>query len=183
MSSSPEVSRRKFLQASALASAAHVIPRLHSVARMPVLAAPATTIAPPLEEFGYADVTLNSSLHEQQLAQTHAVLMGLSEDALLKPFRAMIGKPAPGEDLGGWYRYDPNYEWHTFDAGFAPSATFGQWVSALARFYAITGSLETREKVLRLNRLYAEVIDGQYYENNRFPAFCYDKLVCGLIDS
>ena len=76
---------------------------------------------------------LNSVLHEEQLEQTHAVLMDLSDDALLKPFRMMAGQPAPGEDLGGWYRYDPAYDFHTFDAGFAPSATFGQWVSALAR--------------------------------------------------
>ena len=109
--------------------------------------------------------------------------MGLSDDALLKPFRLMVGQPAPGEDIGGWYRYDPNYDWHTFDAGFAPSATFGQWVSALARVHAITGSQAAREKVLRLNRLYAETIAGAFYENNRFPAYCYDKLVCGLMDS
>ena len=68
-----------------------------------------------------------------------------------------------GEDLGGWYRYDPNFDWHTFDAGFAPSATFGQWVSALSRAYAITGSQAAREKVLRLNRLYAQVIDQKFY--------------------
>jgi hypothetical protein len=139
--------------------------------------------SPPLEEFSYGEVALNSALHEQQLQQTHAVLMDLSDDALLKPFRLMIGQPAPGEDLCGWYRYDPNYDWHTFDAGFAPSATFGQWVSALARVHAITGSQAARDKVLRLNRLYAQTIDGQFYENNRFPAYCYDKLVCGLIDS
>jgi uncharacterized protein len=36
---------------------------------------------------------------------------------------------------------------------------------------------------LRLNRLYAETISGDFYTNNRFPAYCYDKLVCGLIDS
>jgi hypothetical protein len=136
-----------------------------------------------LEEFGYGDVSLDGPIHEEQLRQTHAVLMGLDDDALMKPFRAMIGKPAPGEDLGGWYRYDPNYDWHTFDAGFAPSATFGQWLSALSRAYAITGSQAAREKVLRLNRLYAQVIDGKFYDENRFPAYCYDKLVCGLIDS
>ena len=173
------VSRRTFLQSAALASAA-------SVVRFPksslVYAADAPTPA-PLDEFNYGDVSLDSPLHEAQLRETHAILMDLSEDALLKPFRAMIGQPSPGEDLGGWYRYDPNYDWHTFDAGFAPSATFGQWVSALARAYAITGSRAAREKVLRLNRLYAQVIDGQFYENNRFPAYCYDKLVCGLIDS
>lgn len=179
MSSSRRVSRRTFLQSVALASAASVF-RYSGSAKV-YAAEPSTP--DPLLEFSYGDVSLDSPLHETQLRETHEVLMGLSEDALLKPFRAMIGQPAPGEDLGGWYRYDPNYDWHTFDAGFAPSATFGQWVSSLARAYAITGSKAAREKVLRLNRLYAQVIDGQFYENNRFPAYCYDKLVCGLIDS
>jgi hypothetical protein len=173
------VSRRRFLQSSALASAASLLsfPGFGSTLLSNDSAAAA------LEEFGYEDVSLDSALHEQQLQQTHAVLMELSEESLLQPFRAMIGQPAPGTDLGGWYRYDPDYDWHTFDAGFAPSATFGQWVSALARVYAITGSQAAREKVLRLNRLYAQVIAGDFYENNRFPAYCYDKLVCGLIDS
>jgi hypothetical protein len=147
----------------------------------PTLAAAAATR--PLEEFGYGDVVFASGLHEKQLQETHAVLMGLSEDSLLKPLRQMVGRPAPGEDLGGWYHYDPDYDSHPGDVGFAPACPFGQWVSALARMYAITGSLQTREKVLRLNRLYAQTISGDFYENNRFPAYCYDKLVCGLIDS
>ena len=171
------ISRREFLQSAALATGASLTPRT----RLALLSGPQSPAV--LDEFGYGEVSLNSSVHEQQLRQTHEVLMGLDEDALLKPFRAMIGQPAPGEDLGGWYRYDPNYDWHTFDAGFAPTATFGQWVSALSRAYAITGSQAAREKVLRLNRLYAQVIDGKFYEDNRFPAYCYDKLVCGLIDS
>jgi hypothetical protein len=184
MTPSGRISRRRFLKSAALAYAASAIPGL----RKSALAVNGSNPSNPrqsanLEEFGYGDVTLNSALHERQLQETHAVLMDLSDDALLKPFRQMIGQPAPGEDLGGWYRYEPNYDWHTFDAGFAPSATFGQWVSALARTYAITGSQAAREKVLRLNRLYAQVIDGQFYESNRFPAYCYDKLVCGLIDS
>jgi DUF1680 family protein len=146
---------------------------------------PAFLLAPeygaPLEEFSYADVALFSPLHEDQLHNTHAVLMELSEDSLLKPLRAMAGQPAPGEELGGWYLYDPDYR--KGGTGFAPGAPFGQWVSALARYYAITGDPATREKVLRLNRLYAQTISGDFYEKNRFPAYCYDKLVCGLIDS
>ena len=138
---------------------------------------------PPLDEFSYADVTITSELHSRQLEETSRLLMRLDEDSLLKPFRQMIGQEAPGEDLGGWYHYDPNYDWHTFDVGFAPSATFGQWVSALARAYAIKRDPKIRDKVLRLNRLYAATIAGDFYENNRFPAYCYDKLVCGLIDS
>ena len=115
--------------------------------------------AASLAEFGYGDVFMASDLHESQLMNTHAVLMALSEDSLLKPLRQMSGMPAPGEDLGGWYHYDPDYDYRKgFDAGFAPGCTFGQWVSALARAYAITGDEATREKVLRLNRLYAQTI-------------------------
>lgn len=177
------VSRRKFLQSAAVASAAVLIPGARGSA-FPLTAAATDPRGPSyLEEFGYGDVSLDSPIHEQQLHDTIAVLMGLDDDALMKPFRAMAGQPAPGEDLGGWYRYDPNFDWHTFDAGFAPAATFGQWVSALARYYAITGSQAAQDKVLRLNQLYAKTIDGQFYEKNRFPAYCYDKLACGLIDS
>jgi len=176
MSPAKVVSRRTFLQSATLASVASILPATH-VHGLSFRTDAASAVPSPLEEFGYGDVAINMALHEEQLRQTHAVLMDLSDDALLKPFRMMAGQPAPGEDLGGWYRYDPAYDFHTFDAGFAPSATFGQWVSALARMYAITGSQAARDKVLRLNRLYAQTIDGKFYENNRFPAYCYDKLV------
>ncbi|HEY6338615.1 MAG TPA: beta-L-arabinofuranosidase domain-containing protein [Candidatus Sulfotelmatobacter sp.] len=172
------ISRRKFVQAATLASAASLVPGF----RIPACAATATPSA-PLEEFGYGDISLASDPHEKQLAETHDLLMELSEDSLLKPFRQMVGQPAPGEDLGGWYQYDANNQDHFFEIGFAPGCTFGQWVSALARAYAINRSSETREKVLRLNRLYAKTIGGDFYENTRFPAYTYDKLVCGLIDS
>ncbi len=134
-------------------------------------------------QFDYGDVALVSDLHERQLEATHRVLMGLSDDSLLKPLRQMSGLPAPGEDLGGWYHYDPDYVWGKDTPGFAPSCAFGQWVSALARCYAIKKDPATRDKVLRLNRLYAQTISGDYYEKNRFPTYCYDKIVCGLIDS
>lgn len=149
----------------------------------PHLLASALPSAPPLQEFNYADVGMSCDLCESQLQNTHDVLMNLSEDSLLKPFRQMAGQPAPGADLGGWYNYDPNYDWHKDDAGFAPAATFGQWISALCRYYAITGSVDTRKKVLRLNQLYAKTISEDFYDKNRFPAYCYDKLLLGLIDS
>ncbi|HUI41968.1 MAG TPA: beta-L-arabinofuranosidase domain-containing protein [Terriglobia bacterium] len=140
--------------------------------------------AAPLEEFEYGDVLITSDLHESQLMNTHAVLMALSDDSLLKPFRQMSGMPAPGEDLGGWYHYDPDYDYSkNFDDGFAPGCPFGQWVSALARAYAITGDEATRQKVLRLNRLYAGTITADFYVKNRFPAYTYDKLLLGLLDS
>jgi DUF1680 family protein len=173
------ISRRKFAKLSAAAAGAVAGRRLWLANA--AIEKPASASA--LAEFGYGDVTITSALHETQLRETQEVLINMSEDSLLKPFRRMAGQPAPGADLGGWYDYDPNYDWHKDDAGFAPGATFGQWVSALARYYAITGSPETREKVLRLNRSYAQTISEGFYDKNRFPAYCYDKLLLGLIDS
>ncbi|HEX4007882.1 MAG TPA: beta-L-arabinofuranosidase domain-containing protein [Acidobacteriaceae bacterium] len=174
---SPRISRRNFLTQSSLALAAAAGRRTGFA---DTLASPA-----PLEEFDYGDVFISSDAHESQLRNTHSVLMDLSDDSLLKPLRAMSGLPAPGEELGGWNQYVPAPEWdyRNGDVGFAPACTFGQWVSALARTYAITGDEATRDKVLRLNRLYAETISARFYEINRFPAYTYDKLLLGLIDS
>ncbi len=168
-----EFTRRRFLEAAPLTA-------------MGMAAAANTEIRKeaPLAEFGYGDVSLASDLHESQLRETHAVLMELNEDSLLKPFRQMSGMQAPGEDLGGWYSYNLDYDYRkNFDAGFAPGCTFGQWVSALARSYAITGDPATRAKVMKLNRLYAQTISGEFYEKSRFPGYTYDKLLLGLIDS
>jgi hypothetical protein len=173
-----KISRREFAKWSAAAAAALTTRKLG----LPLAHAEAVAL-PPLDEFAYGDITISSTLHEAQLNNTHEVLMNLNEDSLLKPFRQMAGQPAPGADLGGWYNYNPNFDWRKDDAGFAPGATFGQWISALARYYAITGNQPTREKVLRLNRLYAQTISEDFYDNNRFPAYCYDKLLLGLIDS
>jgi DUF1680 family protein len=169
-------SRREFLRSASAAAAALAAPDIW------IPRAFATESTKPLEPFDYTDVTLDSDLHEKQLHETHAVLMELSEDSLLKPFRQMAGQPAPGEDLGGWYHYEPG-PLPDNGVGFAPAAPFGQWVSALARMSAILNSQETRDKVIRLNRLYAQTISGDFYHNNRFPTYCYDKLVLGLLDS
>jgi hypothetical protein len=173
MRSGSGISRREFLGFAGLLAAGLGCPNLISnaaAARQTVAAADSV-----LREFSYADVQFPAGLAQSQLEETHAVLMGLSDDNLLRPFRLREGLPAPGKDLGGWY-----------DAfAFAPGCTFGQWMSALARYYAITGDAATREKVDNLVKGYAATIDpaGKFYVENRFPAYGYDKLVCGLIDA
>ena len=174
----PEISRRVFLQRAAVLSAGLALP-----GNVRVAAEEAQSSGADLTAFDYGEVTLNSEAHQRQLDNTHAVLMGLNKDSLMKPFREMSGMSAPGEELGGWYMYKPDYDYRKDSAGLCPGGTFGQWVSALSRDYAITGDKATREKVLRLNRLYAQSIASGFFEKNRFPAYCYDKLVCGLIDS
>ena len=173
------ISRRRFLEAGSLAVGAAAAGRFARGVGFD----PGKGGAEPLAEFGYGDVDLASDLHETQLRETHAVLMALSDDSLLKPFRQMSGQAAPGEDLGGWYHYDPEWDYRTDWAGFAPGCTLGQWVSALARGYAITGDAAAREKVLRLNRLWAQALTADVFVKNRFPAYTYDKIVLGLLDS
>lgn len=171
------MSRRRLLQLGAMATAGTVAPTAIGWAGEP-------RPAEPLHEFGYGAVSIASDAHEAQLRNTQSVLMSLSEDSLLMPFRQMAGLPAPGVELGGWYAYRPDYDYRkNFDLGFAPGCHFGQWVSALARGYAISGDNAVREKVLRLNRLYSEAISGQFYEKSRFPAYTLDKLTIGLLDS
>ncbi len=108
--------------------------------------------------------------------------MGLNEDGLLKPYRLRSGLPAPGPELGGWYD-ETGADYLHLDHGFAPGANFGQWISALARGYAITGSSATQAKMARLMAGYAATISGRFYEHARFPAYTYDKLVLACIDA
>lgn len=128
-----------------------------------------------LEQLRYGQVQWAPGPLERQARENHRLLVSLNEDAMLRPFRVRAGQAAPGVDMGGWYDAD----------AFAPGSTFGQWISALSRFYAATGDVPTRDKVCRLVHAYAATIepDGRFYRHNRFPAYTYDKLVRGLIDA
>jgi uncharacterized protein len=128
-----------------------------------------------LSELDYGQVQLNSGPLDRQARENHRLVLGLDEDSLLRPFRVRAGQSAPGQDLGGWY--------DTY--AFAPGATFGQWMSALSRHYAITGDAASRAKVQRLVRGLDATIDakGGFYRENRFPAYTYDKLTGGLLDA
>ena len=129
----------------------------------------------PLDELRYTQVKFEPGPAYAQGQENHRLVMSLDEDSLLRPFRQRAGLPAPGSDLGGWY--------DTY--AFAPGATFGQWICALARYYAASGDEPTRAKVLRLVRGFAATVDtdGKFYRDNRFPAYIYDKLAGGLIDA
>src|ERR1700733_5239933 len=135
----------------------------------------ADAAAAPLSELDYGQVQLGAGPLYAQARENHGLVLGLDEDALLRPFRVRAGQSAPGHELGGWY--------DTY--AFAPGATFGQWVSALARYYAITGDAATRAKLQRLVRGYAATVEAprSFYRHNRFPAYTYDKLVGGLLDA
>jgi DUF1680 family protein len=147
----------------------------HAVAAASAQSPVVDAVAAPLAELNYGQVQLSAGPLDRQARENHRLVLNLNEDALLRPFRVRAGLPAPGHELGGWY--------DTY--ALAPGATFGQWMSALSRYHAITGDAPTRDKVKRLVRGYAATIDakGSFYINNRFPAYTYDKLVGGLLDA
>jgi uncharacterized protein len=131
----------------------------------------------PLNEFTYGAVSLSAaSVQQAQLEQTHTVLMGLDEEALLRPFRMAAGLPAPGRDLGGW---------HSSLKTFGPES-FGHWMSALSRYYAATGDEATRSKVQEWLELFSATVDsaGSIFRQYKDTSCCmYNKLFCGLEDA
>ena len=175
-------SRRQFLKTSAVTTGGVLAAR-----SLPAWGRPSAEVAvvPQLSLFGYSQVQLLDGPFRRQFDQNHDVFLHLDEDAMLKPFRQRAGMPAPGPDMGGWYDnaadFTPMENFHGFIAGH----TFGQYVSGLARAYAITGSKPTQEKVHRLVRAYAQTVDpaGKFYVDYRLPAYTFDKTCCGLIDA
>jgi DUF1680 family protein len=130
-----------------------------------------------------ADVTLLDGPMREQFRAHHATLLAMNEDALLKPFRLAAGVPAPGEDLGGWYNasssFNPPQDMH----GFIPGHSFGQYLSSLARAYAVTGDQATGQKVRRLVAGFAATITPRFYQGYTLPAYTFDKINVGLIDA
>jgi uncharacterized protein len=175
---------RRHINLSLIASAIGVLAsprRGHTAATPDRPRQPGCEYGNPLAELKYGDVELGPCLQRDQLEQTHAVLMGMSEDSLLRPFRMAAGQPAPGSDLGGWYSATPT----TVIAGPTGPETFGQWLSALSRHFAATGDAATRVKVQQLVAGYASTIEprGMIFHFSRNPTYFYDKLICGLQDA
>ncbi len=178
-------SRREFLKAaSLLAVSGYALPA--TALQRDCTRAPAPTIY--WRNSATATCSLAPGLPRSQFEHTQGVMLRMDVDSLLKPYRLRAGLPAPGPGMGGWYdlvsdavraqNKDP-YGGH----GFAPGHAFGQWISALARGYAASGNPAARVKVEKILAAYEPAISGRFYANFPFPAYNYDKIVCGLIDA
>ena len=172
-------SRRGFLKAGVAVAAATLAKPGGALAAL----SNAPAITPALSQFGYGDVELLEGPMREQFDRNHAFFLKMNEDMLLKPFRQRAGLEAPGDDMGGWYDNSTDFEPHGNFHGFVPGHSFGQYLSGLARAYAVTGQKETRAKVARLVAGFAPTVTSKFYDGYHLPAYTYDKTSCGLIDA
>jgi len=176
-----EHTRRTFLKAGAAAALAS----LTKAQRLGAGGVPSlnVAIAPALDQFEYGEVELLEGPMRQQFDANHAFFLALNEDMLLKPSRQRAGQSAPGDDMGGWYDNSAEFDPHGSFHGFIPGHSFGQYLSGLARAYAVTGAKPTQAKVQRLVRAFAPTVATKFYDGYHLPAYTYDKTSCGLIDA
>ena len=178
------LSRRTFLKAAGATTAS-----TYAARSIPMWATSSgkgnVAVTPPLSTLPYSAVQLQDGPMKRQFVENHERFLNLDNDRMLKVYRQVAGLPAPGEDMGGWYDLTgfslERGDFHGFIAGHS----FGQYVSGLARAYAVTGSEPTRAKINRLVKGYAETVDpkAKFFAGYRLPAYTYDKLSCGLIDA
>jgi len=178
-----KTSRRKFLGIAGAAAGTILVSR-----NLPAWAADNSVkavVVPPLSVFNYSQVQLLEGPMRVQFEHNHDLFLHLDEDALLKPFRQREGMPAPGPDMGGWYDNSDDFSPPDNFHAFIPGHSFGQYLSGLARAYAVTGSKPTQEKVHRLVRAFGQTVEpqGKFYVDYHLPAYTYDKTSCGLIDA
>ncbi|HET7809891.1 MAG TPA: beta-L-arabinofuranosidase domain-containing protein [Steroidobacteraceae bacterium] len=179
------ISRRSFVQHACAASCACGA----SLSAAAVAPATAPLNVPELGLLPRDAVQLTGGPMLRQFTDQQRLYLSLDDDALLKPFRQRAGQPAPGADMGGWYDdakdffVDPQ-DWSTANwHGFIPGHSFGQYLSALSRGYAITRDAATRRKVQDLVDKYAATISPRFFDDYNLPAYTFDKLVVGLLDA
>ena len=127
------------------------------------------TASGPLRELGYSGaVELTGGPLADRLANAAETYGGLSMDSILKGFRQRAGLASPGAGLGGWSRE-------------TTEATFGQWVSGLARLSKVLGDRDLAARAVDLVEGYAATLpaDGQ----TAMGIYGWEKLVCGLVDT
>ena len=120
-----------------------------------------------LSYFDYRGVTLRPSRFRDQMLYARDFYFNMSDDDMLKGFRRKAGLSAPGHDMKGWCKHDC-------------SATFGQWLSGMARLSRATGDAAMRDKAIYLAREWTKTIgsDG----NPRMGTYGWEKMSCGLVD-
>jgi hypothetical protein len=164
------MNRRNFLSHVGAASVAAALP-WEMLRAQTNASATASGISPlgktKLQPFDYRGVKLLPGRFQRQVERTCETYFNLANDDILKGFRRDAGMPAPGNDLKGW-------------ASARTEATFGQWLSGMARLACALNDAALRDKAIALAEGWKETIrpDG----NCRMGTYSWEKMACGLVD-
>jgi DUF1680 family protein len=172
--------RREFLKESAALAAGMAVLGKSDLAMGAETPGPAQA---QLTLFEYGDVQLLDGPMLDQFHNNLALFMSLPDDDLLKPFRLAAGLAAPGEDMGGWYSPSKDFDPPNNLTGYIPGHSFGQYLSGLARAYAVTGDKAIQATVRELVKGFAATVTTKFYDGYCLPAYTFDKTNCGLIDA
>lgn len=155
--------RRSFLFA---AGSTYLLPHSFTFASTAAAVPPAANHT-RLQSFDYRGVRLLESRFQQQTVHARNLYFNMSNDDMLKGFRRDAGLPAPGNDMRGWCRHNCG-------------ATFGQWISGMARLSCATGDTALRDKAVLLASEWEKTLgpDG----NPHMDTYAWEKMACGLID-
>ncbi len=164
------MNRRSFLSRVGTASVAATLP--WQVLRAQTNSVVGASIVLPrgqtkLQPFDYRGVKLLPGRFQRQVAETRETYFNLSNDDILKGFRRDAGMPAPGNDLKGWARGRAD-------------ATFGQWLSGMARLSCALNDLALRDKAITLAEGWKEIVRSN--GNCRMSTYAWEKMACGLVD-
>jgi hypothetical protein len=136
-----------------------------------------------MEPLAYRDVTLLPGPAKAQFDATLEVLLAMDEAAMLRPFRMAAGQPVAAHGFGGWYDPSPSFDPARSMLGFIPGHSFGQYVSALSRGYAVSGDARAKAKVDRLVAAFVPTLGSDFFSDYPLPAYTYDKTLIGLLDA
>lgn len=133
---------------------------------------PRTTRAVPqpvLRPLGYTGrVRITDGPVAERIRDAVDTYLSLPVDDVLHGYRAIAeGDAAPGKAMTGWSSKDTE-------------ATFGQWVSGLARIGVTAGSPEAVQRAVELVQgWWATIPEGG---DHRMSGYGIEKVVCGLVD-
>ena len=120
-----------------------------------------------LRSFDYRGVRLLPSRFQQQAEFARQFYGNMSNEDMLKGFRRDAGLAAPGNDMRGWCRKNC-------------SATFGQWISGMARMGCAMNDTALRDKAVYLIEEWEKTLGPD--SNPRMNTYAWEKMACGLVD-
>lgn len=125
-----------------------------------------------LESFNLEGVILKDCHFKKQFDEIFTFYLDIPDDSLLYGFRERAGLKATGKSLGGWYKLDFGN-------------TFGQLLSAFARYYSITKDKRFLRKIENLLYEWGKTIEPDgffFYSKNAVYHYAFDKMAGGLVD-